>query len=232
MAVVLMPALFSCSNGKVNDQPISRFEFSYESAHPNAKALMKEEFFWSPIEETGPFGSDDGSDAAHSFLAWRMNHLEETPMSFLKDMIASWNYPYFDYFEMDTVRISTFLRQPKVYSDAELRQQVELLKDAAKNAPATNEKQMTDEEIKNLIRESSKGLNGIFLVSQDNGIIGTGFAQFALEGRIDPDLKTLTAIAIKRQLLPILLNRYDEAIRKQRSEQLTKMLEVINQSGS
>ena len=38
-------------------------------------------------------------------------------------------------------------------------------------------------------------------------------------------------IAIKRQLLPVLLNRYDEAVGKQRSEQLTKMLEVINQSG-
>ena len=69
-----------------------------------------------------------------------------------------------------------------------------------KNAPATNEKQMTDEEMKNLIRESSKDSNAIFLVAQTMGSSGTGFAQFALEGRIDAELSPLTAIAIKRQL--------------------------------
>ena len=38
---------------------MNHFEYSLETAHPNAHALMKEDFFWSPIEESSPFGSDD-----------------------------------------------------------------------------------------------------------------------------------------------------------------------------
>jgi uncharacterized protein YfeS len=40
-----------------------KFEFSPKTAHPNAQALMKEDFFWSSIDESAPFGSDGGSDA-------------------------------------------------------------------------------------------------------------------------------------------------------------------------
>lgn len=75
-------------------------------------------------------------------------------------------------------------------------------------------------------------MGGSFLLGQDNAIIGTGFAQFALEGRVDIDLKTLTITAIKRQLLPVLINRYDENDRNKRKEQLTKMLAVISKANS
>jgi hypothetical protein len=30
--------------------------FAPETAHPRARALMKDDFFWSPIDESGPFG--------------------------------------------------------------------------------------------------------------------------------------------------------------------------------
>ena len=51
---------------------------------------MKDDFFWSPIEETGPFGSDDGSDAAFSFLDWRAQHKSASPVKFLNELIRDW----------------------------------------------------------------------------------------------------------------------------------------------
>jgi uncharacterized protein YfeS len=32
---------------------------------------MNEEFYWSPIEETAPFGNDDGADIYAGFKDWR-----------------------------------------------------------------------------------------------------------------------------------------------------------------
>jgi uncharacterized protein YfeS len=73
-------------------------------------------------------------------------------------------------------------------------------------------------------------MNGIYLLGQDNAIIGVGFAQFVLEGHIENDIKDLTTTAIKRQLLPLLINRYDEDYRGKRKEQLNKMLEVVKKA--
>jgi len=50
---------------------MDNFEYSFKNAHPNAQALMKDDFYWSPIEETAPFGSDDGWEAAYGFREWR-----------------------------------------------------------------------------------------------------------------------------------------------------------------
>lgn len=93
---------FGCSNGQTKDNPIAEtqptktmdnFEYTFKSAHPKAQALMTDEFFWSPIEETAPFGSDDGSDAAHGFRQWRFVTKTTSPVIYLKDLIESWQYP-------------------------------------------------------------------------------------------------------------------------------------------
>jgi uncharacterized protein YfeS len=70
---------------------------------------MKEEFFWIPIEESAPFGSDDGSDAAYGFREWRVSHTNTDPMVYLKDLIAEWNYLYFDWTELDTNEIKIYI---------------------------------------------------------------------------------------------------------------------------
>ncbi|HSV11878.1 MAG TPA: hypothetical protein VLI68_13975, partial [Hanamia sp.] len=63
---------FGCSNGQTKNNNVTHqnkamdnFEYTFKSANPKAQALMTDEFYWSPIEETAPFGSDDGSDAAY-----------------------------------------------------------------------------------------------------------------------------------------------------------------------
>ena len=75
-------------------------------------------------------------------------------------------------------------------------------------------------------------MGGLYLLGQDNAIIATAFAQLALEGCIDSGLKTITITAIKRQLLPILINRYDAVCRATRTDRLEKMLEVVRKAVS
>jgi len=53
------------------------YEPNFETAHPTARRLMNEEFCFSPIEESGPFGSDDGADAHMQFADWYAGHKKQ-----------------------------------------------------------------------------------------------------------------------------------------------------------
>ena len=77
---------------------------------PNAKKLLTEEFYWSPIEETGPFGSDDGSDSFYGFVEWRNNNKNESPVTYLKELIQGWGYPTFDLNLTDPEKIKQLLK--------------------------------------------------------------------------------------------------------------------------
>ena len=221
-----------CTNEQTNNKAMDNFEYSFKNAHPKAQALMKDEFYWSPIEETAPFGSDDGWDAAYGFREWRFLNKTTTPVTYLKDLIVSWQYPFFDYKETDTTKINEYLNQKKELSEADLLQQISTLKEINKNSPDTSNMKLDDNQLREVIISSSKGMNGIYLLGQDNAIIGIGFAQFVLEGRIDNDIKDVTITAIKRQLLPLFINRYNANYLDKRKQQLTKMLEVINKATS
>ena len=111
--------------------------------------------------------------------------------------------------------------------ESTIQQQIQTLKDINKNSPDPSMK-LDANRLREVIISSSNSMGGMYLLGQDNAIIGTGFAQFVLEGRIDNDIKSLTITAIKRQLLPLLINRYDDNYRDRRKLQLTKMLEVVN----
>jgi len=201
----------------------SDFRYSFKAANPAAQKLMKEDFFWSPIEETAPFGSDNGSDAAYGFYQWRHDNKQTETMIYLNDLLKGWNYPYFDRTELDTVKIKNYIAKDAVYDDATLLS----MKQALKNMALKENKEISDSEINQAIKASSKNMGITYLTGQDEAIIATGFAQLALEGIVSPELKNLTAIAIKRQLLPLLLTMYPVDYQKAREDQLTKMLYVI-----
>ena len=224
-----------CSNGQTKNnnatqqnKAMDNFEYTFKSANPKAQALMTDEFYWSPIEETAPFGSDDGSDAAYGFRQWRLLNKTTSPETYLKDLIARWQYPFFDYNEMDTTKIKEYLNYKKELSETDIQQQIKTLKDL----PDAYINKLDDKQLREFITSSSTGMGGLYLLGQDNAIIGIGFAQFVLEGRIDNDIKSLTIIAIKRQMLPLFINRYDDNYRDKRKQQLTKMLEVIIKAAS
>jgi uncharacterized protein YfeS len=244
-AIILLATLvlFACTNSQkkassnnpsANDSTknMNSFEYSLKTAHPNAQTLMAEDFYWSSIEETGPFGSDDGWEAAQGFYHWRLSHKTQSPLIYLKDLITRWQYPYFDWNEMDPEKIRSFIVSNTNIDEEEIKQRMQQFKEALQNSADTSIRNIDDAQLRQVILSSSQQIGGSFLLGQDNAIIGTGFAQFALEGRVDRDLKVLTLTAIKRQLLPVFIDRYDDDYRGKRKEQLTKMLEVMNKAKS
>ena len=80
---------------------MDHYELSPETAHPKAQKLLTEDFYWSPIEETGPFGSDDGSDAFYGFKDWREENKNESPLVYLKELIEGWGYDPLDLHELN-----------------------------------------------------------------------------------------------------------------------------------
>jgi uncharacterized protein YfeS len=97
--LTLTTLLFNCSGQQskpTESKTMDEFELSPDKAHPNAKKLLTEDFYWSPIEETGPFGSDDGSDSFHGFVEWRQENKNDSPVIYIKELIEEWGYKTFD----------------------------------------------------------------------------------------------------------------------------------------
>ncbi|WP_143307488.1 hypothetical protein [Chitinophaga vietnamensis] len=84
---------------------------TFEKAHPNAKQLMNDTFFFDVIEETAPFGSDDGADAYAGFKNWRTAHKSESPVQFIHEQIENWGYPKFDIKEISLEKLAPYLKQ-------------------------------------------------------------------------------------------------------------------------
>lgn len=133
---------------------------------------------------------------------------------------------------MDTTKIKEYITRKANLDEATIQQQIQTLKEINKNSTDTSSRKLDDNQLREIIISSSNSMGDSFLLGQDNAIIGIGFAQFVLEGGIDDDIKNLTITAIKRQLLPLLINRYDDNYRDIRKQQLTKMHEVLNKAGS
>ena len=205
-----------------------RFQFSHKTANPKAKKLMKEDFFWSPIEETAPFGSDDGSDAAYGFRDWRTSNKNTDPLVYIRELIMRWGFPYFDLYEMDTTKINAYMKTDAHADDSDMS----VLKQNFRSIRVDTTRQISDSEINEAVKSAMKNMGATYLLGQDNAVIGTAFAQLVLEGRVEPDLKKLSIVAIQRELLPMLINRYEPAYQKTRRAQLTKMLEVIRKCDS
>lgn len=110
--LTLTTLLTNCTSGQQSKptelKTMDDFELSPDKAHPNAKTLLTEDFFWSPIEETGPFGSDDGSDCFHGFREWRATNKKESPVTYLKELIEEWDYPTFDFNVTDSQKLRRF----------------------------------------------------------------------------------------------------------------------------
>jgi uncharacterized protein YfeS len=58
------------------------------TAHPNARRLMKAEFYWDVTDEDSPFGNDTGADTLEFFRAWARTSDEE--WDFLEELFEEW----------------------------------------------------------------------------------------------------------------------------------------------
>lgn len=82
----------------------------FKQAHPVARQLMDEDFYYSPIEESGPFGSDDGADTFAGFASWRSANPKENPLVYLQQQLLDWDYPPFDLQQQDPAIIQQYIQ--------------------------------------------------------------------------------------------------------------------------
>lgn len=75
---------------------------------------MNEDFYYSQIDETGPFGSDNGSDTYASFEDWRQTHKAESPKTFLSEQIEYFGYPTFDINETHLEKLKPYLKHTEL----------------------------------------------------------------------------------------------------------------------
>jgi tetratricopeptide (TPR) repeat protein len=73
-----------------NNMPKSSY---YKKAHRDAKALLKESFFWS-IDEYGPIGGDLGMDCMEMLWKWRKKNPAESMRKFLDALLYDWGYDF------------------------------------------------------------------------------------------------------------------------------------------
>ena len=76
------------SNFDDNDENF--WELSPEISHPNAAAILTDEFYWSEGDDNSPFGNDTGNDTLKLFQKWREKHWMETPIAFLNQLLNNW----------------------------------------------------------------------------------------------------------------------------------------------
>jgi uncharacterized protein YfeS len=88
----------------------------YDKAHPTAKQLLQEDFYWSTIDKTAPFGNDDGADTFAGFAGWRKRHKNDDPVNYLIEQLSHWGYSTFDYYETSLEKIRTYLENNPVGS--------------------------------------------------------------------------------------------------------------------
>ena len=218
--------LVTCNGQTTNYQEtdyMDNFELSPESAHPKAKEILTEDFYWSPIDESAPFGSDDGSDAFFEFRHWRQANSKQSPTKFLEVLFKGWQYPNFDIYQLDPGYIQSYLTSNEKGDTSLLSAHIPQMKKHFEEMAKSAGKEFDEAQFYEILELSSKGMGYTYLRGFDNAIIAVGFGQLVLEGKIDDDIKSLTRIALTREQLPIMLERWGEhqAIRK---EMLVKML--------
>lgn len=117
---------------------------------------------------------------------------------------------------------------PVLLDKSEVERQIKLMKQYNASPPAAGQKQLSDEQLRQIVLDSQKNMGVSFLINLDESIIGTSFAQFVLEGKIDPSLQHFSEIALKREMLSILVKQYRADGQKSHAEKCTKMLYVIS----
>lgn len=142
--------------------------------------------------------------------------------------MAEWNFPKFDLTEMDTSKISEYVNAETLAGSSEIDDQLPAMMEHFKQIAKAEGKEFDEKQFNEMMGRISKSMGGTYLLGIDNAIIAVGYGQFVLEGKIDEDVKTLTKTAINRELLPMLIDRWDGEYKKTRVEQLTKMLSTLD----
>ncbi|HYH14308.1 MAG TPA: hypothetical protein VD794_03755, partial [Flavisolibacter sp.] len=86
------------------------------NGHPKAQSLMNEAWYYSPVDDMAPFGSDDAADTYAYFKEWRSNNPQTSPKAFLLQHFKRWGYPLFDLETTEYENIKPYLEQSELGS--------------------------------------------------------------------------------------------------------------------
>lgn len=198
-----------------------------DNVHQAARELLTEEFYWSPTEESGPFGNDDGADAQAYFSQWRKRNPNGNPSICVSELLEQWNYPAFDLFLDDSATIHEYLVRKHPVVQVDEQQMLQVLK-LANERSGSNGKKLTDEELLAIIAQN-RSVDGVrYMTGTDNAVVAIGFSQFVSEGRMDAQVQRMVRSAINRELMPVLLDRWETTYRREREHQLKNMLTKLD----
>ena len=74
--------------------PDPDYEPSKVRAHPVARKLMNEDFFWNILDDNAPFGNDDGADTLSYWRKWRRANPHGKVMDFIADIFQRYDVSY------------------------------------------------------------------------------------------------------------------------------------------
>ena len=63
---------------------------SLEKSHPKAKALKNKDWYYDPVNDMAPFGSDDAADTYAYFYEWRQSNKSGSPKTFVLNHFNNW----------------------------------------------------------------------------------------------------------------------------------------------
>jgi uncharacterized protein YfeS len=129
---------------------------------------------------------------------------------------------------MDTTKISQYISAKSQIDNSEIEKNIPAMLEHFKKIGESSGKQIDEAQLREIMAAASSNMGGSLLLGIDNAIIAVGFGQFVIEGKIDEDVMAMTKTAINRELLPILIDKWDGEYKKTRKDQLTKMLTTIN----
>ena len=66
------------------------WELAPENAHPRARRLLTEPFFWSIADDDAPLGNDTGADTLAFYRQWRTEHPSMSTQVFITDILSGW----------------------------------------------------------------------------------------------------------------------------------------------
>ncbi len=71
-------------------------------AHPAARAILNEPFFWSRVDDYAPNGNDTGFDVLHAYrTACQGRRKPPDPAKFLRDLLAGWRIDARDWYLLE-----------------------------------------------------------------------------------------------------------------------------------
>ena len=89
------------------------WELDPENAHPKARSVLTDEFFWDCTDEDSPFGNDTGADTLDFFREWRQDHPRGNPLRLLRQLLRDWEAADEHWGASDTTEVSRLIQEDR-----------------------------------------------------------------------------------------------------------------------